>query len=522
PIPGTPLFTDDGEFDISFIDPVKYPSIKLNASFIGNNWGLTPTLYYWGVSWNETNTWRDTFFGGLKIENKNDIDAIDGSAQSARLKGEFDVDANTVALWHFDENTGTTAFDETSNKNDGTLGGNGLGTDLPIWTTGRIESGLKFDGTDDFIEVADSNSLDLTGDITIEAWVKLDSMNTDMIIIEKGQPKTAPRNYQASILSGKFHFVFYNGAYYTHIVDQVIPLKTWTYVAVSFDSTANTIKMYYNGENKLTATETHNLVANSNKLGLGGRVDSSAVFTGIIDEVRISNIARTPQEIQDHYSKRGFKKYSILESKPISIPKNHIYDKFVIDKTETQNNYLNVTVLDDQTNNPIPGFEKLSSSSIDLSSINPLINPSIKLEGIFQSDGKSSTVLYDWSVNWTINTPPKIQNIISPNSVNRTHTIEISINITDAEETERNLTLNVEYKAPSDSDWQTTYLSNILYNEDHWECSFAPTAEAEQGLYSFRLTCNDSFQFLNVSHAIDLIEVKNNLPIIKSISTTDT
>ncbi|HUW21054.1 MAG TPA: LamG-like jellyroll fold domain-containing protein, partial [Candidatus Bathyarchaeia archaeon] len=42
-----------------------------------------------------------------------------------------------VAYWRFNENTGTTAYDETTNNNDGTLGG-GTASYRPTWTTGFI------------------------------------------------------------------------------------------------------------------------------------------------------------------------------------------------------------------------------------------------------------------------------------------------------------------------------------------------------------------------------------------------
>ncbi|MBT4377144.1 hypothetical protein HOD29_07265, partial [archaeon] len=39
---------------------------------------------------------------------------------------EYEVDENTVALWHFNENSGTVVYDETDNGYDGDING-------PIW-----------------------------------------------------------------------------------------------------------------------------------------------------------------------------------------------------------------------------------------------------------------------------------------------------------------------------------------------------------------------------------------------------
>ncbi|MCK5560867.1 MAG: hypothetical protein KAJ51_09755, partial [Thermoplasmata archaeon] len=65
PLPGCPIYTTDDEFDISHIDPLQYPSIKLKAEFKRNQTSA-PILHYWGVSWNASNAWRDTLFGELK------------------------------------------------------------------------------------------------------------------------------------------------------------------------------------------------------------------------------------------------------------------------------------------------------------------------------------------------------------------------------------------------------------------------------------------------------------------------
>ena len=72
---------------------------------------------------------------------------------------------NTAALWHFNENTGGTTADATTNGNTGTLNG-------PVWTTGRFGAGLSFDGTNDYVLVNDASSLDIAGELTLEAWIK--------------------------------------------------------------------------------------------------------------------------------------------------------------------------------------------------------------------------------------------------------------------------------------------------------------------------------------------------------------
>src|SRR5207253_6948477 len=70
-----------------------------------------------------------------------------------------------VAAYGFEDGAGTTAADASGNGNTGTLSG-------PAWTSsGRFGGALSFDGVDDWVTVADADSLDLTSGMTLEAWV---------------------------------------------------------------------------------------------------------------------------------------------------------------------------------------------------------------------------------------------------------------------------------------------------------------------------------------------------------------
>jgi len=80
------------------------------------------------------------------------------------------VEAGTVALWRFEETSGSTASDSSANSNDGTL----TNMSSPsCWVDGEIGGGLYFDGSDDYVNCGDDSSLDFgTGDFTVELWMK--------------------------------------------------------------------------------------------------------------------------------------------------------------------------------------------------------------------------------------------------------------------------------------------------------------------------------------------------------------
>jgi len=76
-----------------------------------------------------------------------------------------DLNDGLVGYWTFDEGGGGTAHDSSGYGNDGTLSGAG-------WIVGLSGTALAFDGIDDYVQVSDSASLDLTSAFTIEVWVK--------------------------------------------------------------------------------------------------------------------------------------------------------------------------------------------------------------------------------------------------------------------------------------------------------------------------------------------------------------
>lgn len=67
-------------------------------------------------------------------------------------------------VYHFDEGSGTTAYDASGYHANGTLY-NG-----PTWTTGKYGGALQFDGLDDYVHVSSFPSGQYS-QLTVEAWI---------------------------------------------------------------------------------------------------------------------------------------------------------------------------------------------------------------------------------------------------------------------------------------------------------------------------------------------------------------
>ena len=94
-----------------------------------------------------------------------------------------------------DEGFGTTAYDESSNRNDGNIVG-ATWRDESMCKNGKC---LEFDGND-YVEINDDNSLDLDKEVTLEAWVKPTSTTPDnQIIISKEETANEPTKIYRSV-----------------------------------------------------------------------------------------------------------------------------------------------------------------------------------------------------------------------------------------------------------------------------------------------------------------------------------
>ena len=70
-----------------------------------------------------------------------------------------------IAGYAFNEGAGTTAADASGNGLTGTLS-NGAG-----WTTGRYGNAVQLDSNNDFVNLGNPTALQLTGSMTVSAWI---------------------------------------------------------------------------------------------------------------------------------------------------------------------------------------------------------------------------------------------------------------------------------------------------------------------------------------------------------------
>ena len=231
--------------------------------------------------------------------------ASDGQADSNTATVSITVtpaggDPSLVGHWTMDETSGTTAHDTgAAPANDATTVAG------PTFGAGKIGNALTLNGSTQYATAPDEASLDITGAITMAAWIKPGVVNTQDLIAK--DINGSVNGYQLSLSTTKTDassrkvFVRFNqaasgDAYRINSTTEYPIDGTWIHVAATWDGT--TIRLYYNGVEEASLPFTGPIAANNTALGIGGQPDGArALFTGAMDDVRVYSRALSAAEI---------------------------------------------------------------------------------------------------------------------------------------------------------------------------------------------------------------------------------
>ena len=173
------------------------------------------------------------------------------------------------------------------------LAGTGVGIDHMPGTA------LDFDGVDDFVQIDNSIIGNPEGSFTIEAWVKLKTQSACSIISKQSD---------FGMLSG--YVIEYNPAEgikalladntgWRSIRGDVWNLNEWHHVALCYNDTINTLKLFDNGV-LAGAISTNEPIYSNINLRFGNSEYYDAKFHGVIEEVRFWNVERTVKAIREN------------------------------------------------------------------------------------------------------------------------------------------------------------------------------------------------------------------------------
>lgn len=276
---------DDGD-DISFIDE---SDVQLNHEIEYFN-GSTGELIAW-VNFTNLSSTEDTtfyiYYGNPDCDNQQNTSGV--------------WDSGFVMVQHLNEISGS-HYDSTFYGNDG-LPRNGLNQD----------AGGKFDGADefddDYIDCGYDLSLNITDFLSVEAWVNFTEIGngTWQGIVTKNDYMNWALAVGGTRVPGKV-VIYINGASGGNSEDVIstsaINDGLWHYVIATYDG--NITRIYVDGvEENRSYLLTGPVNTSAKKVLIGHYETQPRPFNGRIDEVRVSNIVRSPEWISTSYNNQN-------------------------------------------------------------------------------------------------------------------------------------------------------------------------------------------------------------------------
>lgn len=214
--------------------------------------------------------------------------------------------------------TASAYYSFNGNALDNTVNGNNGTPTTPSLTTDRFgcpSKAYSFNGSGDYISVADNNFLDLTTQGTLAAWIYINNYKPFAGIIHKGDNVSfSDEAYSLKFGStGQDIKLFLNGT--DMLTISSLTIKTWYHITATWSPSGT--KLYLDG-NMITSTISTATVANSSGLNIGsqlpvlagnnfinGGIDfGNCPFDGKIDDVLIYNRALSDYEIAEIYADR--------------------------------------------------------------------------------------------------------------------------------------------------------------------------------------------------------------------------
>ena len=216
---------------------------------------------------------------------------------------------NPIAWWKLDETFGLTASDSSGNGNTGTL------VNGPVWTTGKIDNALNFDGESNYIELGDDSDFNITGNITLSLWFK--GSGSDVCTLIGKYDNVAPdQGYFIRMSNGNNwdpggRLTF--GVYKDDTSDKFITTSAyndglWHFLAATYTPNGSSRPIIYiDGQTAAGTTAGSAITSIGAASGYNFRIgtyppDITYDYNGLIDEVRVYNRALSVAEVQTLYS----------------------------------------------------------------------------------------------------------------------------------------------------------------------------------------------------------------------------
>ena len=233
---------------------------------------------------------------------------------------EYVWDSNYKGIWHFDESDVNNIQDSTNNDADEDT----AATSEATHTDAIMDKGYDLDGSNDSIIINDptGSPLSPTSALQFEMWFKADTIGSDVLL-----------GFRQNSTSAGYGFWFWSSnlraqigsSGWTDLAYALTNINTGTWYHAVGNWDGSTYKMYVNGTEVVSDTYGGSQsYSGGTQMTIGKRAPQQDYFDGIIDEVRVSDTARSSGWISTQYNNQNspgtFYTMGTEEDKPASGP----------------------------------------------------------------------------------------------------------------------------------------------------------------------------------------------------------
>jgi len=273
-------------FDIRFTSVDGVPLLKYERESFAVAGGEAT-----GIFWVKTNvamagTYVWCYYGNLSAPDGADPEAV--------------WDTNFKAVYHMKDATTSTILDSTANSNDGAKDA----ANKPAEVAGKIGKGQDFGGNADKGRIVCGADASLSGadELTVEAWLNYDGLQqTYPAVVSRFTGSVSGYIFRMHKSSNKAYLnLNWAGGNQDFFCASAIG-SGWRHIAFTYKASTLKVNTFFEGAPDSTQDATHAMVGANKTLYLG-EDNSGWYFDGLMDEVRISSVARSAAWIAYEYA----------------------------------------------------------------------------------------------------------------------------------------------------------------------------------------------------------------------------
>lgn len=183
----------------------------------------------------------------------------------------------------------------------------------PVTKDAAVGNAYEFNGSSDYVEVPDSDSLSPSSALTLAVWIKTTDSGPGKVIIDKDERSTGNPGYFLAMDRGpnktkpRFLWEGTDGSRYDVVSSVSVSDGTWHHLAATYDG--STMRIYVDGDERGTNSVSFTGKSTNASLDLMRDTDfpsdGTTYTSGKLDEVRVYDRALSQSEIDELVAMKG-------------------------------------------------------------------------------------------------------------------------------------------------------------------------------------------------------------------------